>query len=372
MHSRYNVFVEKEKDTNSLSLVLLKATLITAAIFVGLLVLTSVGIVAFGYYQLNNFTKAANVSKEELFQLVEAGLDETIIQTNNKKNVLLLGVDKVANREGDPLLTDTIMLVSLDTHTLETSLLSLPRDLWNEEYQTKINALYYYGQERYPDQPENFTTEVVMDMTDVPIHHTLVLTLDDVATVIDALGGIEVKVEESFTDTTFPRSDVDISVETDPAVLYETISFEQGLQTMDGDTALKYIRSRHSDGDQGTDDARAQRQQQVISAMANKALSRTTVINAQKLGALFSTYQTIFGDALPLTQIFAVARQVTEYDLDLAISIHRDGLSLQNENEEGVIMHPPISETQNQWAYVIVDEAAFKKEVWQKLNLENK
>jgi LCP family protein required for cell wall assembly len=360
---------QKKKKKPELSLVLLKTSLLTAAFLVLLLFVSSLAVVGFAYFQLDSFTKSASISNQELYSLVETGVTEPVIATDSKKNILLLGVDQIENRPNDPLLTDTMMLVSLDTYTLETRLLSLPRDLWNEKYQTKINALYHYGQERYPEHPENFTTEVVMEMTGVPIHHTLVLTLDDVAAVIDALGGIDVTVEESFTDEQFPRSDVNLETATDPAILYETISFEKGVQRMDGETALKYIRSRHSTGSQGTDDARARRQQHIISAMAGTVLSRKTVTNPQKLGALFSTYQTIFGDALPLTQIIAVARQVAEYDFDLAITIHRDGLSLQTENEKGVIMHPPVTETQNQWTYVIVDEAAFKEEVWQKLNL---
>ena len=71
---------------------------------------------------------------------------------------------------------------------------------------------------------------------------------------------------------------------------YETLHFEAGLTKMDGSTALKYARSRHSYGVEGSDFARAKRQQVVIDATKNKVLSFSTFSNPIKLKNLYDSY----------------------------------------------------------------------------------
>jgi LCP family protein required for cell wall assembly len=83
---------------------------------------------------------------------------------------------------------------------------------------------------------------------------------------VDAMGGIDVDVPVSFVDPQYPSCDAN----TCP---YETISFKAGEQHMDGAIALEYARSRHGDNGQGTDFARSQRQQQILTAIKAKVLS---------------------------------------------------------------------------------------------------
>ncbi len=79
---------------------------------------------------------------------------------------------------------------------------------------------------------------------------------------VDALGGIEVDVPAPIVDTEYPTPDYGVT----------TIRFEPGLQPMDGERALIYVRTRHSDGDFG----RSQRQLQVLQALAVKAIQPDT------------------------------------------------------------------------------------------------
>jgi len=72
---------------------------------------------------------------------------------------------------------------------------------------------------------------------------------------------------------------------------YETLHFDKGLQKMDGATALKYARSRHAYGVEGSDFARAKRQQKVIDAIKNKVLSFSTFTNPVKLKELYDNYK---------------------------------------------------------------------------------
>lgn len=67
------------------------------------------------------------------------------------------------------------------------------------------------------------------------------------------------------------------------ACRYETIHFEKGLQHMDGERALKYVRSRQSEGDEGTGFARDKRQQQVLVALKNKIIDYPFLRQPNKL-----------------------------------------------------------------------------------------
>lgn len=100
--------------------------------------------------------------------------------------------------------------------------------------------------------------------------------------IIDIMGGIEVYVENSFTDYAYPD-------ETNPYSDYQVVSFDAGPQTMDGDTAVKFSRSRKSlDNNEGSDFARARRQQKVLEAIKNKLLSTDTFLDPDKLYSILA------------------------------------------------------------------------------------
>jgi LCP family protein required for cell wall assembly len=364
-----SVPVDSTYQDESLGLVkaALRVVLISLSTVLMLLVITLVGFAHWGYQQLNSFTEAAGVSNRELYQLAKQGWNKEITTTSGKKNILILGVDAVANREGDPQLTDTILLLSLDTTSGQINGLSFPRDLWSDDYKTRINALYAYGENYYPGEPEKFTEEVISDLANVPIHHTLVLSLDQVSQLIDLAGGIEVDVLDAFTDEEFPRSDVDIRTVRDPKLLYETVSFEKGVQEMDGSTSLKFIRSRHSQSDQGTDQARSVRQQQVISSLISKSSDRQLIKNPEQVGHLYSFYIKNFAEFLPPEELIAVAKLflINKY----SVQLESQSLSLYPDDKNGVIFHPDVRLTNNQWIYQIRDVEDFRAEVKAKLHV---
>lgn len=341
----------------TLSKILLKATGLALVFAAGLLLLTFLVVGLVANHQLTLFTRAADISRKELFAMVTAGLNQTPTATDQHKNILLLGVDSLVGRGNVPPLTDSMQIVSVDLQTGKITMLPLPRDLYHPEYQTKINALYAYGADRYPDRPEQFPTEVVTEMTGVPIHHTIVLSMDQVAELIDAMGGVEVEVPTGFTDTTFPRTDVDIHTVTDPAALYETISFNPGTEVMSGQRALQYMRSRTGDNDQNTDIARSHRQQLVIQSLLKQLMQPSILTNPTKLGELFALYQTEFGAALPATELITTGKAL--FPSRKNISVTPVGLSIYPENPEGLIEHPPTAAYGGQWVYRIRDAEAF-------------
>lgn len=345
--------------------IFIKTTLLSFVfVFIFLIITAIIGAFIFNH-KISEFEKKTGTNREALIELFKTGWNQTPKQTDGIVTMLVLGVDTLANRGDVPALTDTMLLTSIHLKSGEIHLLPIPRDLWSEDYKTKVNSLYSYGDEQTPGHPEQFPTTVIQDMTGVTIDHTIVISLETLADLIDTVEGVEIDVPVAFTDTKFPRTDVDVTVEHDPAKLYKTISFQTGKQTMDGQTALEYIRSRHSEDEQGTDNARSSRQQLVIRALIEKLLARQTLRSTATLAQLYTLYSTHFNQYLPMTELISLGKVLYPYRSSL--SFINESISLYPESETGVIFHPPERQYQNQWVYAVKDQEQFKKEIQIKL-----
>lgn len=176
--------------------------------------------------------------------------------------ILLMGIDR---RPGESFIsrTDTMMLLSMDPQTDTASILSIPRDLYvviPGHGRDRINTAFVYGSAgNNPVGGAALAMQTVEYNLGVRINHYMLVDFSAVINGIDALGGITVFVPRDLSDPTYP----------DMNYGYDPLFIPAGTQQMDGATALKYARTRHPDNDFG----RAQRQQQVILAVRNQALS---------------------------------------------------------------------------------------------------
>lgn len=203
---------------------------------------------------------------------------EPLKQTDeNRINILLLG--RAGEQYPGKNLTDTIMLASIDTRTHRVALLSFPRDLYvpigrNGNY-TKINAIYQIGLDT--SEGVALLRETIEAISGEPIHYSIIADFDGFEKIIDTLGGVSVDVPRDLLDTRYPGKNYS----------YETFEIHKGWQKLDGATALKYVRERHSDpeGDFG----RAKRQQQVMQAVRDKIFSTGTFLNIFTLSRLLDT-----------------------------------------------------------------------------------
>ena len=138
-----------------------------------------------------------------------------------------------------------------------------------------------------------------------PVSYSVVLDFSGFKKIIDVLGGIEVDVENAFADEKYPIAGRENDLcEGDPELKcrYETINFEAGMQKMNGETALKFVRSRNAEGPEGTDLARAARQERVVEAIKNKVLSKEILLSPKKLVELKNTtLESIETDITPST-----------------------------------------------------------------------
>lgn len=211
----------------------------------------------------------------------------------NRTNALIVGVD---TRPENPGLqnTDTIIVASYDHDTNEATMISIPRDTWaaypdNPSYFTKINGIYNYCENQEEGSGMECLVDVAQTITNLDIHYYGLVDITGLVNVIDILGGVEVDVERSFTDYMFPNEYND----------WEVVSFEEGPQHMDGETAMQYARSRHAQGPEGSDFSRARRQQKLIMAVKEKILSSETFQNPLKIIEIIEE----LGDSITLSDI---------------------------------------------------------------------
>jgi polyisoprenyl-teichoic acid--peptidoglycan teichoic acid transferase len=229
----------------------------------------------FGGFNLENLFKPVSIVSKVL---TEDGPKET----DGKTNFLLLGIDsRSAGSSVGSSLTDTLIILSVDKKTGKAAMVSLPRDLWVDQYKNKINAVYALSGKNIEK-----TVKEVENISGMPIHYYAIVGFDVFKDIVDSIGGVEIDVENAFEDFLYP-------IEGKEKVLpesarYEHLVFKSGVQNMNGETALKYARSRHSTNAlEAGDFARARRQQKVILAIKQKVLSSSTLLDPSKVNKMF-------------------------------------------------------------------------------------
>jgi LCP family protein required for cell wall assembly len=208
--------------------------------------------------------------------LAAALLAYGLLMIESPRNILILGIDRRPG-EGNAVRTDTILLVRSDFSGSRLVLLSIPRDLWVTipgEGSDRINTAHLYGELAAPGNGPQRTIETIQHNFNIPIHHVLRLNFSAFRDVIDAAGGIDLEVPVAIIDDAYPTDD------------YGTLHIEipAGPQHMDGETALRYARSRHG----SSDFARAARQQQIIIALITKMSSPSGLLRAPQVYQAFN------------------------------------------------------------------------------------
>lgn len=213
-------------------------------------------------------------------------------QTDGRTNVLILGVDRRSNAGFiSGVLTDAIMVASLDPKKNRLTSISLPRDLWvkyDEQSSGKINAAYAIG-------GVELSKKIVSQVLGIPIHYFVVVDFQSFEQAIDILGGIDIEVENTFDDYKYPIFGKELDEcggDPEYKCRYEHLHFDKGYQHMDGKTALTFARSRHAKGPEGSDFARIKRQQKVVDAVKNKILSLKLLTNPAKIKELYDLFAT--------------------------------------------------------------------------------
>jgi LCP family protein required for cell wall assembly len=186
-------------------------------------------------------------------------------QGTRRVTVLLMGIDRRREVESEKAYrTDSMMLLTIDPVGKKATILSLPRDLYVDIPgfpQGRLNTANYLGDlYELPGGGAALAMQTIETNFGIHVDYYARISFTAFETLIDQIGGIDVYVEQTIDDPTYP----DVYYGFDP------FHIEAGWQHLDGRTALKYARTRHT---QNSDFDRAKRQQQVILAVREKITS---------------------------------------------------------------------------------------------------
>lgn len=255
-------------------------------------------------------------------------------------NVLVLG----RGGPGHPgrNLTDTIMVVSLDLKKNKAALLSIPRDLYvkiPKKGYARINTVYDTGESlgkssKYKaswldsktskmDGP-TYCKEFISDLLDIPIHYYLDIDFKGFEKLIDEVDGVKLTVEKEIYDPYFPG----------PRLIgYNPFYIKAGTQTLDGENALKYARSRKTTSDFD----RALRQQQIILALKEKIIKLNIIKDSRKIYNILN----ILGDHVKTDlQIWEIQRF---FELSKKIDLENAETVVLDNGKDGVLRSRTIN-----------------------------
>jgi polyisoprenyl-teichoic acid--peptidoglycan teichoic acid transferase len=273
-------------------------------------------------------------------------------ELNKTFNILLLGYGGAGHSGG--ALTDVMMIASIDPEKKRITFISLPRDTWMElpaavdkRERHKINAAYAIGvdHKKYPKKELQYQNEhgggemakyAVTTITDLPIRFYAAVDFSGFEKAIDILGGVEVNVPVAFDDYFYPVKGLEnldcgksaeeiaslsqklsgFQLEKQFPCRYEHLRFEKGNVMMDGKTALKFVRSRHSD-QHGGDFARSQRQQALLLGLREKVISMGFISKADDVfSQLGGVIKTDF-DKNALSYILSTQGDISKYEIKM-------------------------------------------------------
>lgn len=266
-------------------------------------------------------------------------------------NILVLGVGGGTHDGAD--LTDTMMVVSLNADKHSVTFTSIPRDIWSETLKDRINSAYHYGEEKKKGGGLLLAKVIAEDVVGIPIQYSFLLDFSGFKEIIDVVGGIDVNVSKAFTDVDFPIAGKEKDTcPGDPTnrCVYETIHFDEGMQHMDGERALKYVRSRHAEGDEGSDFARGRRQQDVLVALKDKLVHPTQWFSIERAQALQNIIQKATETDMNLGELATVAKRVAA----------TDDSKIQKISFEDLLYNPP--------SYVYGRYVLIPKDDWQTIH----
>ncbi len=241
-------------------------------IVLGVLGLILALIVGTGVVYYNNLKNIFDSKSQQLTDVFPSG-DRPAASANGSMNVLLLGSDKRAqpvdpkiavNGGGKDERTDSIMLVNISGDRKHVTVLSVMRDLWVNipgHGMAKINAGYAYG-------GRQLEVKTIEQFLDTRIDHVALVDMESFKEFGDALGGLDVKVEQKSTLHTLRSKEV----------------LEPGVQHLNGEQVLAFSRERYSYAN--GDYQRVRNQQAVLRAILSKLISKDTLTDPGKVQSI--------------------------------------------------------------------------------------
>ncbi len=283
-----------------------------------------------------------------LFQPASSRSQESTQTVTGRVTVLIMGVD--ARPKQTYMLTDSIIVLTLNPQTQAAGMLSIPRDLLvrptSINREVKINMVHPIGEDSgVPGGGPALLQEAIEELTGYPIDYYVRINFEGFKKIIDLIGGVDIDVPYDIVDHKYPTENYGI----------EELRISKGLQHMDGELALKYARTRHADSDY----RRADRQQQVIMAIKNKVTQPGMMASLlPRLPGLAIAMANSVQTDMPVEKALALARTVDKLGFDNLTRVVIDqkmGQVNTNYNELGYVLIPDMNKLHAAAAAIFAD-----------------
>lgn len=252
-------------------------------------------------------------SMDKTYETVERS-KKSQVNLNNKEpfSVLLLGIDTGDDGRVEQGRSDTTIVATVNPRDKQTTLVSLARDTYvdipGQGKQDKLNHAYAFG-------GASLAMDTVENYLNIPINHYVSINMAGLKELVNAVGGIEVN-----NNLTFSQDGYDFTI---------------GKISLDGEQALSYSRMRYVDpnGDYG----RQERQRKVIEGIVQKVLSLNSVSNYQEiLTAVSDNMKTdlSFDDMKKIALDYRSAFGKVKQDQLQGTGFMQDGVSYQRVDEQ--------------------------------------
>ncbi|OGG02276.1 hypothetical protein A2W14_00930 [Candidatus Gottesmanbacteria bacterium RBG_16_37_8] len=321
--------------------------LVLTAVIIAVVIFIFIGVTK----PLYDFASKNNLSPFSFLSLL-LEKEPNLKLTNQRANLIILGVSG-GNHDGANL-TDSNIFLSIDFKGSDIVMVSVPRDIYLPSLKTKLNSVYYYGEKRQLGGGLILAKSSVAEVLGKPVSYAFKLDFTAFKNIIDLIGGIDIDVEEVFEDRLYPIPGKENDLcSGDPQFLcrYETVSFQKGLQHMDGERSLKFVRSRYSNDKEGSDFSRSRRQQQVINVIANKVKGMLSVKNLPLLKRMFDEVYKYLETDMNLKEMISIGKY---FFVNQNPTIRQVVLDTGDDvrNIPGLLVNPPLWQYDGVWVLV--------------------
>ena len=215
----------------------------------------------------------------------------------SRYTVIIGGLDSRPDQTGEPVRTDSLMLVSIDPSRDGIGVLSIPRDLWvripQQENHDRINRAYFIGESRVTGYGPRLLQQTVAWNLGMRVHNYVLVDFQAVVDIVDHIGGIEITIDYSINDERFP----------DMNYGYDPFHLPAGTHLLDGRDTLRFARTRHGNNDV----RRAERQQMVLYALRERILNLNFLQLIAQAPSLLATLGEHVQTGLELEEILQLA-----------------------------------------------------------------
>ena len=309
-----------------------------------ILIIAVLGWIGYSAYRAMGKISDNGFSAKDLWQVVR-GSGSLKGEKEGRTNILFLGYGGKGNPGGT--LADTDLLFSYHYSDKKAALISYPRDLYVPIGKTgssnKLNYAYASGEEDVKKTGGGgvVASETISNISDVPVHYYVSMDFVGFVKLVDTLGGVTVNVEKAINDPLYPDDQVVGGTYTKTNG-YKPFKLAAGVQKLDGITALKFARSRETTSDFD----RARRQQVLLEAIKDKAVSLGVLSNPKKIVDIIN----VLGDhirtnlgAAEMEALIGVVKGISSDDIiNKVLDNAKDGLLVEDSGSVGYYLKPKL------------------------------